>query len=87
MHNGTRRCAIIVDRLTIYHQPKVEIMKLRLFALRNIRTNKLVPELYFNSKPEAKRKRDAINEEAKTNVYVVTVGPDHDRFRIGQPNR
>lgn len=77
MHNGTRRCAIIVDRLTIYHQPKVENMKLRLFALRNIHTNKLLPELYFSSKPEAKRKRDAMNEEAKTNVYVVTAGPDH----------
>ena len=52
-------------------------MKLRLFALRNIHTNKLLPELYFSSKPEAKRKRDAMNEEAKTNVYVVTAGPDH----------
>lgn len=51
-------------------------MKLRLFALRDNKTSKPVPDLYFSSKPEAKRERDARGGPA---VYSVTVGPDHRR--------
>ena len=51
-------------------------MKLRLFTLRDTTTNKIVPDLYFASKPEAKRERDS-REAGK---YVVTTGPDHRRF-------
>lgn len=51
-------------------------MKLRLFTLRDTTTNKTVPDLYFSSKPEAKRERDS-REAGK---YVVTTGPDHRRF-------
>lgn len=50
-------------------------MKLRLFTLRDTTTNKVVPDLYFSSKPEAKRERDS-REAGK---YVVTTGPDHHR--------
>lgn len=50
-------------------------MKLRLFALRDTTTNKIVPDLYFSSKPEAKRERDS----REAGRYVVTPGPDHRR--------
>lgn len=50
-------------------------MKLRLFALRDLYTGKIVPDTYYSSKPEAKRARDAANENSRQ--YVVTPGPDH----------
>ena len=50
-------------------------MKLRLFALRDLYTGKIVPDTYYSSKPEAKRARDAANENSRK--YVVTPGPDH----------
>lgn len=53
-------------------------MKLRLFALRDISTGKTVPDLFFASKPEAKKERDRLNAGKGSN-YVVTVGPDHRR--------
>ena len=52
-------------------------MKLRLFALRDTRTNKVIPDLFFASKPEAKKERDRRNADG--GQYVVTVGPDHRR--------
>jgi len=51
-------------------------MKLRLFTLRDVSTNKVVPELFFGSKPEAKRERDARGGVTK---FTVTPGPDHHR--------
>lgn len=51
-------------------------MKLRLFALRDISTGKVVPELFFTSKPEAKKERDARGGPTK---FSVTTGPDHRR--------
>lgn len=56
-------------------------MKLRLFALRDTQTNKLVPDLYFVSKPEAKRARDLHNSSSNSARYVVTPGPDHRKFK------
>ena len=51
-------------------------MKLRLFALRDIATNKIVPELYFGSKQEAKREPD----RRPAGQFVLTPGPDHRRY-------
>jgi hypothetical protein len=58
----------------------MDIMKLRLFTLRDATTNKRVPDLFFPSKPEAKRERERLNLEAGANRYVVTTGPDHHRY-------
>lgn len=52
-------------------------MKLRLFALRDVSTNKTIPDLFFHDKPSAKRARDEHN--AKGGTLVVTAGPDHRR--------
>lgn len=54
-------------------------MKLRLFALRDTQTNKLISDVYYASKPEAKRARDALNGTLKR--YVVSPGPDHRRAK------
>lgn len=54
-------------------------MKLRLFALRDSHTLKIVPNMFFSGKPEAKRARDELN--AGTARYVVTPGPDHRKAK------
>ncbi|MDM0116896.1 hypothetical protein QTI66_32740 [Variovorax sp. J22R133] len=57
-------------------------MKLRLFALRDTRTNKPVAELFFSAKPDARKERDARNAQAGGGlVYVITYGPDHRHFK------
>lgn len=54
---------------------------MKLFAIRDTSSNKLVPGEDFKSKPEAKRRRDELNEEAGSKSrYVVTPGPDHRKF-------
>lgn len=49
---------------------------LKLFALRDTTTNKLVPSLFFNSKKEAKQTRDNMPNT------VVTYGPDHKKYTV-----
>ena len=53
-------------------------MKLRLFALRDTKTNKVIPDAFFPDKPSAKKMRDQLNESGGT--VVVTPGPDHRRY-------
>ena len=54
-------------------------MKLRLFALRDTKTNKVIPNAFFSDKPSAKKERDTRNAAGET--LVVTPGPDHRRRR------
>lgn len=58
---------------------QVDTMKLRLFALRDTSTNKLLAEQFFHDKPAAKKERDRLN--AAGGSYVVTAGPDHRRYK------
>lgn len=51
-------------------------MNLRLFAVRNLTTGKLVPG-FFADKNAAKRERDKLGK----NTHAVTPGPDHRRYR------
>lgn len=53
-------------------------MKLRLFALRNTSTGKILADTYFGDKVAAKRERDERNKAGGS--YVVTPGPDHRRY-------
>lgn len=48
-------------------------MKLKLFALRDLQTGRVVPNLFFSDKKSAKAKRIAMGEAR----YCVTYGPDH----------
>lgn len=52
-------------------------MKLRLFAIRDLQTGRLIPNLYFGDKLEAKKKRDALGK----NTHCVTYGPDHRHYK------
>ena len=52
-------------------------MKLRLFALRDLKTGRIIPDLYFFAKPAAKAKREELGRE----THCVTYSPDHHKFR------
>jgi len=54
-------------------------MKLRLFALRDLRTNQILPHVFFGSKSEAKTRRDELNIDGAP-LYCVTYGPDHRHY-------
>jgi hypothetical protein len=51
-------------------------MKLRLFAIRDLSTGRILPQEYFASKSEAKARRDELGSAS----YCVTYGPDHRHF-------
>ena len=51
-------------------------MKLRLFAIRELSSSRIIPNLYFPSKQEAKVKRDELGAA----THCVTYGPDHRHF-------
>ena len=48
---------------------------LRLFALRDVTTGRLVPDTYFSDKVAAKKARDLGGPNLR-----VTPGPDHYRY-------
>ena len=51
-------------------------MKLRLFAIRDLSTGRVLPNLFFASKSEAKAKRAELGDK----THCVTYGPDHRHF-------
>lgn len=51
---------------------------MKLFALKNLVTGKVLPDLYFKDKQQAKAKRDELNTDQVT--FCVTYGPDHRRY-------
>lgn len=54
----------------------------KLFAIRDTRTNKTLPELHFSRKKDAKDARDALNLSAGAEAFVVTPGPDHWKYVV-----
>ncbi len=56
----------------------------KLFAIREASTNKLLPNLFFSDKMQAKTYRESVNPKDDNNKevmkYVVTYGPDHRKF-------
>lgn len=55
----------------------MKLPALRLFAIRDLTTNKIIPGVFFGSKQEAKLERTRRGAE----THVVTNGPDHRKFR------
>lgn len=53
---------------------------MKLFALRNVSTNKIYPNTFFVDKMQAKKARDLISEQTGQ-PHVVTYGPDHRKFK------
>lgn len=58
-------------------------MKLRLFALKDT-SGKELPGQFFSAKPDAKRVRDRLNQEAGRTEYTIGPGPDHHRLNDGR---
>jgi hypothetical protein len=55
-----------------------------LFAIREVQTGKILTLPVFDKKDLAKKHRRSLNSVSEENVevfeYVVTFGPDHDKF-------
>lgn len=51
----------------------------KLFAIRDIRSNKILPGLTFFTKRDAKLARDELNSRTEGLYFVVTAGPDHHK--------
>lgn len=52
-------------------------MNLRLYALRDLATNRIIIGLYFSDKAKAKADRDT----RPPGTHCVTYGPDHRKYR------
>lgn len=52
-------------------------MNLKLFAIRDLSTGKLIAGLFFSDKQAAKAKRKELGDT----THCVTYGPDHRLFR------
>jgi hypothetical protein len=49
---------------------------MKLFAIRDLTSGRIIPNLYFSDKQAAKRKR----AELGAATHCVTFGPDHHRY-------
>lgn len=58
-------------------KPTPKKQPLRLFALRDLRTGRPVPDLYFSEKPKAKAKRDELGKD----THCVIYGPDNRHYK------
>lgn len=64
---------------------------LKLFTIRDPRTNKRIPDLFFTAKPAARVKRDELNaamprdpqrpNAMPTASYTIATGPDHKSYK------
>jgi hypothetical protein len=55
---------------------------MKLFGLKDTRSNRVVAGAFFKAKPDAKRERDALNKDAESaKAFVVTYGPDHRKYK------
>jgi hypothetical protein len=50
---------------------------MKLFAIRDLVTGRLIPNLFFPNKQAAKAKRDELGKS----IHCVTYGPDHRAYR------
>lgn len=50
---------------------------MKLFAIRDLTSGRLIPNLYFSDKNAAKRKRDELGAA----THCVSYGPDHWKYR------
>ena len=55
----------------------MNLPQLKLFAIRNLSTGKLVADTFFQAKQDAKAARSKLGDT----THVVTNGPDHRKFR------
>lgn len=53
---------------------------MKLFCIKNDQTRRVIPDLYFESKPMAKSERDKLAAET-SQKHVVVAGPDHRKYK------
>lgn len=53
---------------------------MKLFAIKNTNTNRIVPDTFFSDKMLAKKARNSISEQTGQ-AHVITYGPDHKLFK------
>lgn len=53
---------------------------MKLFAIRNSVTNRIIPNTYFADKALAKKARDALTAQTQQD-HKLTYGPDHRKFK------
>jgi len=55
----------------------------KLYKVNSMQAPEQPMPLYFSTKEKAKRKRDLLNAIGAAEKVVVSIGPDHKRFRSG----
>lgn len=53
---------------------------MQLFAIKDTKTGKHLPDEVFSKKPDAKVRRDNLNKECGFDRYRVALGKDHKRY-------
>lgn len=53
---------------------------MKLFTLKHLPSQKVLLDMCFTDKQQAKKARDKLNESAP-GEYVVTYGPEHRKYR------
>ena len=54
---------------------------MQLFAIKDTKTGRVLPNEVFSKKPDAKVRRNALNEDVGFDRYKVTLGIDHKRYK------
>ena len=58
----------------------MEVSNMQLFAIRDTKTGRVLPNEVFSKKLDAKVRRNALNEDVGFDRYKVTKGKDHKRY-------
>jgi hypothetical protein len=54
---------------------------MKLFGIKDTRTNKFVPNMYGQRRDELKVHRDELNKVEGGTIYIISPGPDHHNFK------
>jgi hypothetical protein len=54
---------------------------MKLFGIKDTRTNKFVPDMWGQRRDQLKEYRDELNKAEGEVVYTISFGPDHHEFK------
>ena len=58
----------------------MEDSTMHLFSIRDTKTGRVLPNEVFSKKPDAKVRRNALNEDVGFDRYKITKGKDHKLY-------